>query len=277
MHCRFFFDLAPATDKTLNEAKEILSTTIESSTTEQILAVKAAPQILSIKEHGENLNDDNKITKREQLKISKSQDESNKSDTVIPLGFTSTTTLKEDFENKDLKESKSIDTEQLILPISETNFVKDSSVESTNDIKIKTDNVDDKKITILPEDDNNSSKILSDNEQAQIKTDIKIPATPTIIEATPPTSPQSETTEEEIKAPKKIARKIIKKINHDDSIEGTSCTNKLINVDDNNTTELNENLEPDESVPETPPPSSVNPPTPPKRKSKNIIKKNNTE
>lgn len=146
----------------------------------------------------------------------------------------------------------------------------------------------------MPEDVNvmknkSESKILSDEAQAHTTTDIKIPATPTIIEATPPTSPQCETTEEEeeIKAPKKIARKIIKKektTQDDDAIEGTSDnkTNKLVDVG-KSTTELNESLETDESVPETPPPpTSVNPPTPPKRKSKisttkNTTKKNNTE
>ncbi|XP_044013153.1 nucleolar and coiled-body phosphoprotein 1 isoform X5 [Aphidius gifuensis] len=282
-------------EKTINEAKEILSTNIESSpgsSSEVILSVKAAPPILSIKERGEN---DNKMSRKQQLKISRSQEESNISDTVIPLGFTSST--------EPVSIDTKLDIEKQDLPIPETSAVGDLSLESTKDtekldtIKLEldetknTDFVDEKTTTIMPEDvnviENIESKILSDEAQGQTTTDIKIPATPTIIEATPPTSPQFETTEEkeEIKAPQKIARKIIKKeklTQDDDAIEGTSDnkTSKLVDVGKSTT---DENLETDESVPETPPPpTSVNPPTPPKRKSKistakNTTKKNNSE
>lgn len=282
-------------EKTINEAKEILSTNIESSpgsSSEVILSVKAAPPILSIKERGEN---DNKMSRKQQLKISRSQEESNISDTVIPLGFTSST--------EPVPVDTKLDIEKQDLPIPETSAVGDLSLESTKDtekldtIKLEldetknTDFVDEKTTTIMPEDgnviENIESKILADEAQAQTTTDIKIPATPTIIEATPPTSPQFETTEEkeEIKAPQKIARKIIKKeklTQDDDAIEGTSDnkTSKLVDVGKSTT---DENLETDESVPETPPPpTSVNPPTPPKRKSKistakNTTKKNNSE
>lgn len=142
--------------------------------------------------------------------------------------------------------------------------------------------------TQVPDSPQETVKVQASVESTETK-DIKIPATPTVIEATPPTSPQFETTEDEITAPKKTARKVVKKVvkkpkeSQDEeeaaaAAEGTSeeKPKKTVKVV-KKTTELNENLEPDTFAPETPPPTTMNPPTPPKRKSKTSITKTTTK
>ena len=130
--------------------------------------------------------------------------------------------------------------------------------------------------------------------------ELKVPPTPTVIEATPPTSPLNEFKEEtggEPKAVKKLVKKVVKKQSTDDSEEATESessgkkiTKKVIKkvvkktespeADEGSTsTEKTKNvvkktsmkpsqLETDKSVPETPPPECSEVPIPPKRKMK---------
>ncbi|XP_033207864.1 titin isoform X3 [Belonocnema kinseyi] len=127
--------------------------------------------------------------------------------------------------------------------------------------------------------------------------EIKAPPTPTIIEATPPTSPQIEPEEEaegDEKVAKKVVKKVVKKQSTDESEEtegessGKKVTKKVVKkvvkkkegeaegssptekkkVLKKTTAPKSAQLEADKSVPETPPPGSSEVPVPPKRKVK---------
>ncbi|XP_043460867.1 muscle M-line assembly protein unc-89 isoform X4 [Leptopilina heterotoma] len=127
--------------------------------------------------------------------------------------------------------------------------------------------------------------------------EIKVPPTPTVTEATPPTSPPinpDNNDDEESKATKKIVKKVVKKQSTEESEDaadtGESSTKKVTKkvvkkvVKKKESTEADgskekvkkivkksssSQLETDKSVPETPPPgSSSDVPVPPKRKVK---------
>ncbi|XP_015126145.1 proteoglycan 4 isoform X1 [Diachasma alloeum] len=129
-----------------------------------------------------------------------------------------------------------------------------------------------------------------------------VPRTPTVIEATPPTSPQFELSEgqsEEAKAPKKATKKLVKKMSSEEKTESSEAdeakkpAKKVVKKVVKKPKEGEEGaegsasmekpkkvvrivkkvpkcetLQTDASVPETPPPPTSDTPVPPKRKGK---------
>ncbi|KAK0090748.1 hypothetical protein PV325_006307 [Microctonus aethiopoides] len=172
------------------------------------------------------------------------------------------------------------------------------------DIESKTNVPDEISTQVVLED--LSKKTEEQHEKPMPITQLNIPGTPTIIEATPPTSPPLDAVvtplEEGTKPTKKVVKKSIKKSSPDEKAEGTETEEskkskkttkkspsvikkskesleegadssavekpkKIVKV--KKTTKPTQNLEADTSVPDTPPPTtSSETPVPPKRKVK---------